>query len=130
MIEARQLLVTMFGSIFILAACNKDNIRCTKETEFCKFITAEEFKQTGPLINSFVKRLEFNLSDQEKLEKLNEWLKCKKCVSNAIVLCNSCIQTGIAQSELKIWFNVKGQQIEKILDISMSEPLQFRTYHD
>lgn len=111
--KARLLLTTFVCFSIVLTACNKDNIRCTHESEFCEFISKEEFNKTGPLIDTFLKRLNNSLTDQEKLERLNEWLKCKRCVENAEILCNSCIQTGPEQSELKVWFNVQGTQIEK-----------------
>lgn len=128
--KARLLLATIVFLNIVLTACNKDNIRCTNESEFCGFISSEEFDNTGPLTDTFLKKLDSDLSAQEKLEKLVNWLKCKRCVANAEIFCNSCIETYPAQSELKVWFLVNGQQIEKTLDITMSDPLRFRTYHD
>jgi hypothetical protein len=46
------------------------------------------------------------------------------------IRCVSCILTNPPQSELSITFYVNGQQIVKVLDIIMDNPLRFRTYHD
>ncbi len=128
--KAGLLLASIVFLSMLLTACNKDNIRCTHESEFCGFISAEEFDKTGPLTDTFLKRLNNSLTDQEKLERLSDWLKCKRCVENAAILCNACIETFPAQSEIKVRFLINGQPKEKTLDILMDDPLRFRGYHD
>ncbi|PCI59011.1 MAG: hypothetical protein COB34_04215 [Methylophilaceae bacterium] len=51
-------------------------------------------------------------------------------IEKAKILCNSCIETSPAQSELSIDFTSNGQAINKTLDILMDEPLKFHRYHD
>lgn len=114
----------------MLTGCKKDNIKCSDDSEFCAFVSSEDYNQTGALTDKYLGGLENSLSDDEKLERLKEWLKCNNCVSNAEILCNSCIYTNPAISELKVWFMVNGQQMVKVLDIMMDDPLRFVTYHD
>lgn len=127
-------IILIFNAILllttILTSCKKDNVKCSDDTEFCAFVNKEEYNNTGSIIDKYLSRQKESLSDNEKLEQLRDWLKCKSCVSNAEILCNSCIYTNPAQSELKVLFIVNGQQVEKVLDIIMDKPLKFRTFHD
>jgi hypothetical protein len=128
--KASLLLATLVSITIVFTSCKKDPNDCTQEVEFCGFINAEEFDKTGTLMDRFLEGVATNLTDQEKLEKLIVWLECKNCVADAEIICKSCIYTFPAQSELKVRFIVNGQPTDKILDISMSEPLRFRSYHD
>jgi hypothetical protein len=110
--------------------CKKDDENCSYDTEFCAFISSEEYNETGTYIDKYLSGLKTNLSDEDKLQKLKDWLECKSCVIRAEILCVSCIETNPPQSELRVTFVVNGQQIVKILDIIMDDPLRFRTYHD
>jgi hypothetical protein len=127
-------IIVIFNAILllttILTSCKKDNVKCTGDTEFCASVNKEEYNNTGAIIDKYLSGQKESLSDNEKLEQLRDWLKCKSCVSNAEILCNSCIYTNPAQSELIVLFIVNGQQVEKVLDVIMSKPLKFRTFHD
>jgi hypothetical protein len=114
----------------MLTGCNKDDVNCSYNTEFCSFISSEEYNETGTYIDKYLSGLKTNLSDEDKLQKLKDWLECKSCVEIVEILCVSCIYTNPPQSELRVTFIVNGQKIEKILDIIMDDPLRFRTYHD
>jgi hypothetical protein len=123
-------LVIICSLIIGLTSCKKDDLKCANESEFCAFVSSKQYNQTGSFINQYLSKLNNELTETEKLERLKDWLKCKSCVANVEILCNSCIYTYPAQSELKIWFTVDGQQSEKCLDIIMDNPLRFRTYHE
>lgn len=123
-------LTVLFLTLAILTSCNKDEITCSNGEIFCYYVNKEEFNKTGPTIDNFLKDLKKKLSDEEKLERLVDWLKCKSCVSNAEILCVSCIKTNPPQSEIKVWFIINGQIKTQILDIIMDDPLRFRTFHD
>lgn len=115
---------------FVVTSCKKENVKCSDDTEFCSFVDKAAYNNTCSIINKYLSRQKKKLSDNEKLEQLRDWLKCKSCVYDAEILCNSCIFTNPAQSELKVSFIVNGQQVEKCLDIIMDEPLRVRTYHE
>ncbi len=123
-------MTTILFLTIALTGCKKDDIKCSDDSEFCVFVSSEDFNQTGALIDKYLSGLDNSLSDDGKLERLKEWLKCKNCVANAEILCNSCIYTNPATSELKVWFMVNGQLTVKVLDIVMDDPLRFVTYHD
>lgn len=114
----------------VLPSCQKEDIKCSGDTEFCSFIDKEDFTGTSSVINKWLTKQKTNLSENEKLERLRDWLECKSCVSQAKIDCNSCIYTLPTQSELKIVFIIKRQKVEKCLDVIMDTPLKVRGYHD
>lgn len=122
-------ILTTIILILSLTACKKDKMICTDEEIFCAFVEDQNFSATGTIIDDFLAGLKKNKND-ENLEKLRNWFECKSCVEKAKILCNSCIETSPAQSELSIDFTSNGQDINKTLDILMDEPLKFHRYHD
>lgn len=116
-------------SSFTLGSCTKDKLNCSNESEFCSLVDNQDFDATGAIIDDYLAGLNKN-EPEENLEKLADWLECKTCVEKVEILCNSCIETLPAQSELSVEFNSGGQEIEKTLDILMSDPLRYRGYHD
>ena len=111
-----------------LWTCKKEKIFCADDDAFCLLVNEQNFDETGPLIDDFLETLKIH--DQAKnLEKLKDWLECKSCVTKAKILCNSCIKTLPAQSELSVKFIAGGQSVKKTLDILMDDPLKFRAYH-
>ena len=85
--------------------------------------------QPAPLIDNFLSKLQMS-GNAQNLDLLKEWLECKSCVKKVSILCNSCIKTNPAQSELSVVFMTNGQSVEKTLDLEMSIPPKFRAYHD
>ncbi len=114
--------------LLLCSACEKDIDLCSENESFCSFVTDENFGSTGEIINDFLAGLDEGKKD-ENLELLKDWLACKSCVNNAVIFCNSCIQTLPEQSELTVEFVIDGAFVSKTLDISMGEPLTFRKYH-
>jgi len=127
------MLVLLLGFVFI-AGCSDDlggyNNNPPKEDHinslFCQYVTEEDFKSTEPLINDFLKKIEPNLGDKEKLEKLCEWLEKYDCILDVDLFCVSCIYTLPAHSEMDVTFSTDNGSITLILCISMSEPLVAR----
>ncbi|MFD2203325.1 hypothetical protein [Shivajiella indica] len=117
-------------SAFLLTNCAENEFECRNNRLFCNPILSENFEESGTVIDEFLQELPPELSSQEKLEKLRDWLKCKSCVSHVEIFCNSCIYTLPPISELKITFILGGRETDKFLDIIMSEPLRFVGYHN
>ena len=111
-----------------LLSCKKEDLKSGDE-KFCEYVSIQNYEATGPLINNFLATLSRNNQD-DNLGKLRDWLEAKTCVDSATILCNSCIYTNPAQSELKVIYISNGQKTSKIMDIIMSDPLKFRTYHE
>ncbi len=107
-------------------SCKKD--READNEQFCTLVNDQNFDATLPLVDTFLATLDGN-NQEESLQKLKEWLDAKSCVNTSSILCNSCIKTLPAQSELSIEFNVNGQNVTLTLDISMGETLKTLTYH-
>ena len=128
--KTRLLLTTILFLIITISSCKKEDIKCSNDKEFCAFIDKEQYNETGSIIDTYLKGQKKNLNEGEKLEQLRTWLNCKSCVTRTELLCNSCIYTSPPQSEIKVWFTVNGQEVVKVLDIIMDEPLRFRTFHD
>ena len=112
-----------------LLSCKKDKDIMSDDEKFCEYVSSQNYEATGPLIDNFLATLGSNNQD-ENLVKLRDWLEAKTCVDSATILCNSCILTNPAQSELKVIYISNGQKTSKIMDIIMSDPLKFRTYHE
>ena len=112
-----------------LLSCKKDKDETSDDDKFCEFVNSQNYEATGPLIDNFLATLDNNNQD-ENLGKLKDWMEAKSCVDSTMILCNSCIETNPAQSELRVIFISNGQKTSKIMDIIMSDPLKFRTYHE
>ena len=115
---------------FALAGCERENLGCSDDKEFCSFVEKEEYGSTLPIIDEYLAGQKKGLSDDEKLEQLIDWLECKSCISSVGVRCNSCILTNPSQSELMVAFMVNGTEREMCLDVIMDKPLRTRTYHE
>ncbi|NOU47468.1 MAG: hypothetical protein HOO86_10450 [Bacteroidales bacterium] len=114
-------------SCLTISSCKKD--KDTQVDAFCNLVEIHDYEGTGPMINDFLAGLG-NESQDKQLIKLKEWMESKSCVDSAVIVCNSCIYTYPAQSELRIVFITQGRDTTMTMDILMSEPLKFRTFHE
>lgn len=92
------------------------------EQEFCSAVQKEEYQSLLPLTDRFLAQLSGNLSDLEKIEKLNDWLSQKICIAHTEVFCVSCMFSLPPQSRVFVTFSNNGQSAHKVLDILMSDP--------
>ena len=71
--------------------------------DLCLKVTNNDFKGMKEVINRYLKNGVFsvNQSPETQLYDLVEWLNKQNCIS-AELLCNSCIETYPAQSEIRI----------------------------
>lgn len=112
---------------FAFSGCNKET-PCFNNEQFCSYIEVQDFSGSESIINNYLSDLKSNKPD-ENLNKLADWLRCKSCVENVEISCNSCIETSPPQSELTIVFNSKNQQVTKTLDVIMDKKLKARGFH-
>ena len=126
----RLLLLTFFFIGIVQVGCNKEDVNCSNEAEFCTLINSEEYIETGDYIDKYLSGLKTNLSDEDKLLKLKEWLECKSCVENVEISCIACIETNPPKSALTISFNLNDNQTIKTLFIIMDNPLRFGHYQE
>lgn len=116
--------------LMLLANCKKESTFCPESDTFCAYVNQQLYDSTGTIIDQFLESLAQNISDEEKLEKLKNWLICMNCVENAEILCVSCIKTYPPQSELKVVFIDGNLNVELVLDILMAEKLRFVRFHE
>ena len=128
------LLIPLF--VVLIIACEADgednsmgNNDCLDQEEFCSYVDLSQIDSTGDLINIALGKLSLE-SNVEILERLNDYLNCKDCIQKSEIICNSCIDTYPASSELRIEFVSSGKITTKILDIRMGNPPTFAGYHD
>ena len=126
-------------AIFIFVACNSndankpDTVNNFQSTEFCKYVSEGKFEITegvGKIINDFLKEIAPELDDTVKMEKLRDWLNKMECVSDAEILCVSCVKTNPPHSELIATFSTQDGPITLGLCIFMGEPLVLANWHD
>ena len=125
---ARYFSILLFVSI-LFTACKKEEVKCSDNTEFCGFIGAEEYDKTGVLIDKYLSGLQRNLSDEEQLNKLKDWLACKSCVEH-VEITDDLVLTNPPKRKLSTSFIINGHQMEKSLFILMDEPLRFGHYSE
>ncbi len=113
---------------FVLISCKQDTPLCSDDEAFCSFIANQDYDATGPLIDAFLADLSPD-NPSDNLDQLADWLACKSCVENVSLICNSCIQTLPAQSELSVDYMVNGQTTSMVLDIIMDDTLRYGGHH-
>jgi hypothetical protein len=119
----------MLFVILCLCSCKHETDSPIDEGQFCALVNEQSFEATGPIIDRYLETLPVNNPD-ENLQRLNEWFNTISCIEESVILCNSCIETYPPQSELRIIFLANGQTITLIMDVLMSEPLKYRTFHE
>ena len=102
----------------------------SEDVTFCSCFDVENMDKTIPFINGFLASLPNSLNDEQKLQALTTWLNSCSCITDATIVCASCIKTLPLQSEIAISFEENGITKSFILDISMSNPLKAIHYHE
>ena len=99
--------------------------------DLCLKVTNNDFKGMKEVINRYLKNGVFsvNQSPETQLYDLVEWLNKQNCIS-AELLCNSCIETYPAQSEIRIILHTGGERRIVTLDILMSKRIEARGFHE
>ena len=99
--------------------------------DLCLKVTNDDFKGMKEVINRYLKNGVFsvNQSPETQLYDLVEWLNKQNCIS-AELLCNSCIETYPAQSEIRIILHTGGERRIVTLDILMSKHIEARGFHE
>ena len=66
--------------LMVFSSCEKEEF-C--ESEFCRFANVEDFYKTTPHINNYLNSLPKELSNEQKLQALTEWLHSMPCIEEA-----------------------------------------------
>ncbi|QLH28385.1 MAG: hypothetical protein HWD63_02640 [Candidatus Parvibacillus calidus] len=124
----------LLGMVILLymvfsGGCAKDSVLCTDDGIFCGSMVNYVDEKALAAINSYLNRQEKNQADSVKLRLLKDWLECKSCIQEVRILCNSCIETYPAQSELSVGLTGSEPDNVLVLDILMSNPLKAIRIH-
>ena len=114
-------------SCLAIPSCKKDNNN--QADNFCTLVESQNYEGTGPLVDAFLAGLG-NTAQDEQLIQLKNWMDAKSCVDSVGIMCISCIETLPPQSELRVVFISAGRDTTLTMDILMSEPMKFRTFHE
>jgi hypothetical protein len=123
------LILFLLLSCLSISSCKKDKETKADEAAFCAFVGDQNYEGTAPLIDAFLASLG-NGSQDEQLIKLKDWMEAMTCVDSARIACISCIETLPPQSELRVVFISGARDTSLTMDILMSEPMKFRTFHE
>ena len=113
--------------VFAFAACKKEVMICGNMT-FCEKVDYQYSELLNTDINHFMATITAD-TPEDKLNVLNDWLLNMRCVTEAEIICNSCIYTNPPQSELKITFDADGKEVIKTMNVLMSDTLKFVNFH-
>jgi len=78
------------AGVTFFSGCDKEEITeiaqgeiTENDDEFCLYANLEDFYKTAPFINNYLDALPNNMSDEQKLQALTDWLNSQPCVINA-----------------------------------------------
>ncbi|MCO6460823.1 MAG: hypothetical protein J5I59_05430 [Saprospiraceae bacterium] len=116
--------------ILFSISCNKVKFNLGLNPLFCIYIHSEDYNNVAKVINDFCSKQNPSTDDAIKLKQLEIWLKNYDCLTEVSIVCNPCIYTYPAKSEIKISYINDNQIKIKHLDILMSRPLKMTGIHD
>ncbi|MGY6523000.1 MAG: hypothetical protein ACXIUD_14805 [Mongoliitalea sp.] len=104
---------------------SEDTFTCTLDAAFCNPLIQEDFEKIAIPVNAFLGSLPSNLSEQEVIDRLMEWMICKSCVDSIDFSCVSCLSSFPPQSRIGFTVLKDGQPQLHYMDILMSEQPRF-----
>lgn len=120
--KLKTLALLLLGISVTMQACTTDDISPSKEKEFCSSVQNENWEETISIMNNHLQS--FRSNDDSALERFEFWLNNLDCVTNATILCNSCMFSEPPQSAIQLILSARGQDIEMTMHILMSEKLK------
>jgi hypothetical protein len=111
--------ISIISYFLVLFGCSKTNTVCSDNEVFCNAVASQNFKEAGRIMNSFMSKLDPNLNDDQQIDQLNEWLRCKSCVVKIKGSCTSCLRTYPPTSVVIIDLNINGLITEKAIYVTM-----------
>lgn len=109
--------------------CKKSEDTCTDNSIFCN-INTSDFSYQKTIVNEYLKTQSNNVSNENKLYGLVDYLSCKTCVSKVSIQCQSCPGTSPVQSKLNVEFFANGQVVKKVFNISMGTGIELISITD
>jgi len=123
----KSVLFLLIMAVFI-SGCNKQPFdENAAKQNLCIFLNVDNINQTIPIVNEFLRNLSSKLSEEQQLQKLEEWLQSCTCILGAAVLIQSGNETPPV-SEIAFSFDENKTTKYFIMDISMKNPLKTTGY--
>ena len=72
-----------FAGITMFSSCNKEEFLKINNEDFYLHTNLEDFHKAAPFINQYLDTLPKNMSDEQKLQALTDYLNSQPCVINA-----------------------------------------------
>ena len=98
------------------SACDKQQLGCANEEEFCKLVEESSSEGATHMVRNYLASL-INDNPGKKLAKLKDWLECKRCVEEAYIPCFSCIDDEPSRCEIRVDFVNQGQILIQLEDL-------------
>lgn len=118
----RILMLLAFAFVLALAACKKDKQGCVDEESFCELVEDGNFEGSTNVMSNYLASL--ISSNNQKLEKLKDWLECKRCVEEVYIPCFSCIEEPPPTRTIGIDFIQNGEIVNIQLVVHLNEQME------
>ena len=124
------ILLLLIPAIFF-AGCDKNKDKNGDiEEKFCSYLDVENIDKTFPIVNEWLSVQSADLSGEQILEALAEWLKTQPCVIEVEVVCSACGETASPTGEIAISFEDDGVTKDFIFELSLTNPLEVTDYRE
>ena len=124
-----QITLLFFSCFLLTSSCelfhHNDPLICTLDAAFCNPLLQDDKNKVGIPVDAFLGSLPSNLSEQEIIDQLLEWIICKSCVASIDFSCVSCLYSMPPQSRIGFSITKIGQTQSLALDVLMSEQPRF-----
>lgn len=119
-------LVFFMVIIFFMTTCDKDGqvkapLVIAQDTTFCGYIYAEKFDSTYRFLNQILSKIPF---DEDSMKKFEKRLIEENCVVEVEWICNSCLFSLPAQSEVLVRIKTNQGFIRVVIRVVMMEPMK------
>ncbi len=92
-----------------------------EDTTFCGYIQAEKFDSTYRFLNQILSKIPF---DEDSMKKFEKRLIEENCVVEVEWICNSCLFSLPAQSEVLVRIKTNQGFIRVVIRVVMMEPMK------
>jgi hypothetical protein len=71
------------AGMILFSGCDKQGISGIDNETFCSYANLDDFYKTAPFINEYLNTLSDDMSDEQKLQALTDWLNLQPCIVSA-----------------------------------------------
>ena len=104
----KTVILSMIMLVLAFSACKKETEGCVDEEALCTLVDDGNLEGTTNVMKNYLAKL-VGQTDIQQLNKLQEWLECKRCVEEVHMACVSCIQEPTPPRTISVDFIQNGQ---------------------